>query len=183
MGIGITMTLPATIRLACKSAKIGFVFSRRGLILEACSSYFLPRLIGLSRAMHITTTGSIYPASHALLNELFSEILPTPEATLTRALELAEDIAKNTSNVIINMNKALMHHGPESAEGAHLLESKILAGLFGRKDNDEGVKSFLEKRAPKFRGRMPDDAPSVYPWWEPLDVAGGPKASTSKSKL
>ena len=177
------MTLPATIRLACKSAKIGFVFSRRGLVMEACSSYFLPRLIGLSRAMHLTATGSIYPASHPLLNELFSEVLPTPEATLARALDLAEDIANNTSNVSLNINKALMHHGADSAEGAHLLESKVLAGLFGCKDNEEGVKSFLEKRAPHFQGKMPDDAPSVYPWWEPLDIAGSPKASGLKSKL
>ena len=177
------MTLPATIRLACRSAKIGFVFSRRGLVMEACSSYFLPQLIGLSRAMHLTTTGSTYPASHPLLNELFSEVLPTPEATLSRALELAEDVAKSTSNVSLNMNKALMYHGPDSAEGAHLLESKILAGLFGRKDNNEGVKSFFEKRAPNFQGKMPDDAPSVYPWWDPLDIAGSPKASNLKSKL
>lgn len=123
--------------------------------MEACSSYFLPRLIGLSRAMYLTTTGSTYPTSHPLLNELFSEVLPTPEETLARALELAEDIAKNTSNVSININKALMHHGAESAEGAHLLVSKVLAGLFGQKDNSEGVKSFLEKRLPRFRGKMP----------------------------
>ena len=177
------MTLPATIRLACRSAKIGFVFSRRGLVMEACSSYFLPRLIGLSRAMHLTTTASIYPASDPLLNELFSEVLSTPEATLARALELAQDIAKYTSNVSINMNKALMHHGPESAEGAHLLESKLLAGLFGQKDNSEGVKSFLEKRPPQFQGKMPDVAPSVYPWWEPLDIAGSLKAWNPKPKL
>ena len=177
------MTLPATIRLACRSAKIGFVFSRRGLVMEACSSYFLPRLIGLSRAMHLTTTGSNYPASHPLLNELFSELLPTPEATLARALEMAEDVAKNTSNVSLNINKALMHHRAESAEGAHLLESKVLAGLFGQKDNSEGVKSFLEKRAPQFQGKMPDDAPCVYPWWEPLDIAGSLKASNPKPKL
>lgn len=177
------MTLPATIRLACRSAKIGFVFSRRGLVMEACSSYFLPRLIGLSRAMHLTTTGSTYPASHPLLNELFSEVLPTPEATLARALELAEDIAKNASNVSININKALMHYGAENAEGAHLLESKVLAGLFGQVDNSEGVKSFLDKRSPQFQGKMPDDAPSVYPWWEPLDIAGSPKSSGLKSKL
>ena len=92
-------------------------------------------------------------------------------------------MAKNTSNVSININKALMHHGPDSAEGAHLLESKILAGLLGCKDNNEGVKSFLEKRPPQFRGKMPDDAPSVYPWWQPLDIAYSPKASNLKSKL
>lgn len=96
---------------------------------------------------------------------------------------MAEDIAKNASNVSININKALMHYGAENAEGAHLLESKVLAGLFGQVDNSEGVKSFLDKRSPQFQGKMPDDAPSVYPWWEPLDIAGSPKSSGLKSKL
>ena len=82
--------------------------------------------------------------------KIFSKVLPTPEATLARALGLGEDIAKNTSNVSININKALIHHGAGSAEGAHLFESKALAGLFGQKENREGVKSFLDKRQPQF---------------------------------
>lgn len=183
VGIGIAMTLPAAIRLASSTAKVGFVFSRRGLVTEACSSYFLPRLIGLSRAMHLTATGSVYPASDPLLKDLFSEILPTPEATVSRALEMANDIAKNTSVVSTSLMKAMMHYGPNIPEGAHLLESRLLAGLFGSKDNDEGVKSFLAKRPPLFRGKMPDDAPGVYPWWEPVNVANTSKASETKSKL
>ena len=151
--------------------------------MEACSSYFLPRLIGLSRATHLTTTGSIYPASDPLLKDLFSEILPTPDATLARALELANDVSMNVSNISLNMNKAMMHYGPESAEGAHLIESRLLAGLFGSKDNIEGVQSFLEKRAPQFQGNVPNDAPSAYPWWEPVDTANSARASDRRSKL
>ena len=103
VGVGITMCLPACIRVAYAKAKIGFVFSRRGIIMEACSSYFLPRLIGHSRALHLTTTGSVYPADHPLYSTLFSEIMPTPQATLARALELADDVAKNTSTVSTKM--------------------------------------------------------------------------------
>jgi len=183
VGVGITMCLPATIRIACASAKIGFVFSRRGIIMEACSSYFLPRLIGTSRAMHLTTTGSIYPASHPLLNNLFSELLPTPEATLARALELADDVAKNTSPVSTKLMRDLMYRGPDSAEGTHLLDSKVIFGLFGSKDNDEGVRSFMEKRPASFQGKMPDDAPNAYPWWEPVNVVSSAKASKPVSKL
>ena len=177
------MTLPASIRVACASAKIGFVFARRGIVMEACSSYFLPRLIGMSRAMHLITTGSVYPASHPLLTNLLSEVQPTPEATVARALELADEVAKNTSTVSTKLMRDLMYRGANSAEGAHLLDSRIIFGLFGSKDNNEGVKSFFEKRPPNFQGKMPDDAPNAYPWWERVDVASSAKASPLGSKL
>lgn len=183
VGVGITMCLPATIRVAYAKAKIGFVFSRRGIIMEACSSFFLPRLIGHSRALHLTTTGSVYPADHPLFGTLFSEILPTPEATLKRGLEIADEIAKNTSTVSTKMMRDLMYRGPDSAEGAHLLDSKVIHGLFGGKDNTEGVKSFFEKRPPKFVGRLPDDAPDAWPWWQPVDVDYKVAAKESKAKL
>lgn len=183
VGVGITMCLPATIRLACAQSKIGFVFARRGIIMEACSSYFLPRLIGTSRAMHLVTTGSVYPASHPLLSNLFSEVLPTPEATVARALELADEVAKNTSTISTKLMRDLMYRGPDSAEGAHLLDSKVIFGLFGAKDNEEGVKSFFEKRPPNFQGKMPDDAPNTYPWWEPVNIASSPRVSKPASKL
>lgn len=184
VGVGITMCLPACIRIAYAKAKVGFVFSRRGIIMEACSSYFLPRLIGHSRALHLTTTGAVYPADHPLFGTLFSETCPTPEATLTRALELADEVAKNTSTVSIKMIRELMYRGPDSAEGAHLLESKIIHGLFGSKDNVEGVESFLQKRPVNFTGQVPQDAPDAYPWWQQIDIGDKPLDDTAaKSKL
>jgi enoyl-CoA hydratase/carnithine racemase len=90
----------------------------------AVSSFFLPRLIGTSRAMHLTTTGSVYPADHALFGHLFSETLPTPEATVARALELADEVAKNTSTISTKLMRDLMYRGPPSAEEAHLLDSR-----------------------------------------------------------
>jgi len=182
-GIGITLTLPAAIRVAYAKAKVGFVFSRRGLIMEACSSYFLPKLIGLSRALHLTTTGSVYPAEHPLMRELFSEILPTPEATVARALELADEIAKNTSTVSTKLMRDLMYRGPGSAEETHLLDSKVIHGLFGGKDNLEGVKSFFEKRPPNFTGTMVNDAPEAWPWWPQISIGYVPNAKDRASKL
>ena len=93
--------------------------------------------------MHLTTTGSVYAASHALLNDLFSKILPTPETTVARASELADDIVKNTSIVSTSLMRTMMHYGSDSAEGAHLLESRLPAGLFGSKDNNEGGEKLL----------------------------------------
>lgn len=184
VGVGITMTLPCAIRIASAKAKIGFVFARRGIIMEACSHYFLPKLIGLSRALHLTTTGSVYPADHNLLRELFSEVMPTPEATLKRALELADEVAKNTSTVSNKLMRDLMYRTPASAEEAHLLDSRVIHGLFGTPDNLEGVKSFFEKRSANFTGTMLENAPEAWPWWSQVDVGSVPKVTKLKaSKL
>ncbi|KAH8698699.1 enoyl-CoA hydratase/isomerase family protein [Talaromyces proteolyticus] len=149
VGVGITCTLPAAIRVAYQDAKIGFVFARRGVIMEGASAFFLPKLIGHSRALHLATTGGVYPASHPLLSNLFSELLPTPEATIARALELANDIAENTSVVATAIMRDLMWRTPSSAEETHLLNSRLIYDLFGSTDNTEGVASFFEKRKPQ----------------------------------
>jgi enoyl-CoA hydratase/carnithine racemase len=179
------MTLPACIRVAYEKAKIGFVFARRGIIMEACSSYFLPRLIGMSRALHLTTTGSVLPANHTLLDNLFSETLPTPEATLARALELADEVAKNTSTLSTKLMRDLMYRAPDSAEATHLLDSRMIHSLFGSKDNEEGIKSFFERRPPGFEGTMAEDAPEAYPWWDPVDIQRNTQVASKggKSKL
>jgi enoyl-CoA hydratase/carnithine racemase len=108
--------------------------------MEACSSYFLPRLIGLSRAIHLTTTGSTYPSTSPLLSNLFSEILPADQV-LPRALEIAGDIAQNTSLVSTKVMRDLMWRGPATAEETHLLDSRVLLELFGGEDKKEGVTS------------------------------------------
>ncbi|KAH8679858.1 enoyl-CoA hydratase/isomerase-like protein [Tricladium varicosporioides] len=169
VGVGITMTLPMSIRIVSERAKIGFVFARRGIVMEAASSYFLPRLIGLSRAMHLVTTGSVYPSTDPLLSQLFSEVVPE-DKVLERALEVADDVARNTSAVSTHLMKDLMWRGPGTAEGTHLLDSKILLELFEGKDKLEGVESFLKKRAPEFKGNMQENAPAAWPWWEPIDT-------------
>lgn len=184
VGIGITMTLPMNIRIAYKSAKIGFVFARRGLVMEACSSFFLPRLIGHSRAMTAITTGSTYLASDKVWDGLFSELVDTPEGVLPRALEVAEDVVRNTSGVSTYLMKELMYRDAGSPEGQHLLDSRIIYELFGSPDNTEGVQSFMQKRQAKFTGSMDNTNVTGYPWWMQVDVLGRPKAAPSgRSKI
>lgn len=170
VGVGITMCLPAAIRVAFSKAKIGFVFARRGIVMEGCSSYFLPRLIGRSRTLHLITTGEIYPADHALLHGLFSETLSSPEETLHRALEIADNAARNTSLISTKLMRDMVYRGPSTPEEAHLLESKILAEISGNVDQQEGGKSFLEKRPASFQGSMSTNAPPSWPWWTPVDI-------------
>ena len=171
--------------------------------MEACSSFFLPKLIGCSiphwvvfsklltsgcrmgRALHLVTTGAVYPANHPLLNGLFSETLDSPDKVLPRALELAEEITKNTSTVSTNLMRELMYRNPGSVEGAHLLDSSVNYSLLGSKDNKEGTDSFLEKRQPKFTDTMLKNAPIVYPWWESVDTSSRakPEGGSYKPKL
>jgi enoyl-CoA hydratase/carnithine racemase len=183
VGVGVTMTLPMNIRIVSDKAKIGFVFARRGIVMEAASSFFLPRLIGLSKAMHLVTTGSVYPSTDPLFRELFSEVLP-PEKVLPRALELADEIAKTTSAVSTHLMKDLMWRNPGTAEQTHLLDSKILLELFDGKDKREGIDSFLQKRPADFKGNMMDNAPNVWPWWDPIQTKAPESAKDIvKSKL
>ena len=136
----------------------------------------------MSKALHLTTTGSTYPASHPLLSDLFSETLSTPQEVLPRALEIADEIVKNTSTISTYLMKELMYRDTGSAEGQHLLDSRVIYELFSSKDNKEGVKAFLEKRAVDFKGTMQDDAPSAWPWWESVDTANRAVAKGYKFK-
>lgn len=132
--------------------------------------------------MHLVTTGATYPATHPLLNTLFSETLSTAEAVLPRALEIATEIVNNTSVVSFALTRDLMYRGPNSAEATHLLDSRLIHEIFDTRDHDEGVKAFLEKRAVSFAGTMEKDAPSAYPWWDNVETEPRPKAVKS-SKL
>lgn len=165
VGVGITMTLAATIRVVSEEAKVGFVFARRGIVMEACSSFFLPRLIGAGKAMHLVTTGAVYPAGHPLVRGLFSEVLP-PGDVLRRAVEIAEEVSGNCSGVSVAVMKDMIFRGGGSPEEAHMLESQVLFDMFRGRDFVEGVDSFREKRAARFEGTLEGDGPRVWPWWE-----------------
>lgn len=119
------------IRIALRSAKIGFVFARRGIIMEACSSFYLPRLIGHSRAMQAITTGAVYRADEPVFDGLFAELVDRAEDVLPKALGVAEEVVRNTSCVSTYLMKELMYRDSGSPEGQHLLDSRVIFDLFG----------------------------------------------------
>ncbi|KAI1752814.1 ClpP/crotonase [Xylaria castorea] len=169
VGVGITMTLPANVRVASSAAKVGFVFSRRGINTEACSSYFLPRILGAGRALTLLTTGSVYLASDPAVRDLFAEIVP-PERVVPRAVELAQEIADKTSGVAVRVMRDMLYKGaPATPEEAFLLESRVFFDLFRGRDSVEGIRSFLEKREPRFDAVWEQDRPTAWPWWEEKD--------------
>ncbi|HVS12782.1 MAG TPA: enoyl-CoA hydratase-related protein [Thermoanaerobaculia bacterium] len=167
VGVGITMTLPMDVRLAATTAKMGFVFTRRGMVPEACSSFFLPRVVGVGRAMEWMLTGRVFPAAEAHAAGLVSRVLE-PDALLPAAHELAREIAANTAPVSVALTRQMLWRqlSGSSPMQAHRIES---LGIYSRgrsRDVEEGVAAFLEKRPPSFPERVSTDLPSYYPWWE-----------------
>lgn len=167
VGVGITMALPFDVRLASTAAKFGFVFARRGIVPEACSSWFLPRVVGISRAMEWCATGRVFGADEALAGGLVRSI-HEPDDLLPAATELAGEIASSTSAVSVALTRALLWRmlGAPHPMDAHRLDSALMDEIGGNADVREGVLSFLEKRPPAFPGRVPGDLPAAYPWWE-----------------
>ena len=166
VGVGATMTLPMDIRLASRDAKMGFVFARRGIVPEACSSFFLPRVVGISRAMEWVATGRVFPASEALEGGLVSEVL-APEDLLPRAHELGREIAENTSSLSVALARQMMWRllGASHPMDAHRVDSLAIFKMGQSKDAYEGVQSFLEKRPAQFPGRVSQDLPDVFEDW------------------
>jgi enoyl-CoA hydratase/carnithine racemase len=166
VGIGATMTLPMDIRLAADDARVGFVFARRGIVPEACSSWFLPRVVGISRAMEWVSTGRVFSAQEALEGGLVRSLYPKDEL-LPAARALATEIAANTAPVSVALARRMMWRmlGAEHPMLAHRADSR---GMFYRgqsADAAEGVTSFLEKRAARFPDRVTDGLPDIMPTW------------------
>jgi enoyl-CoA hydratase/carnithine racemase len=166
VGVGITMTLPMDVRLASRDARIGFVFARRGIVPEAASSWFLPRLVGISQAMEWVATGRVFGAEEALAGRLVSRVLP-PEELLPAARALAREIADNTSAVSVALSRQMLWRmlGASHPMEAHRVDSRAIFAMGRSPDAYEGVASFLEKRAPRFGMRPSSDMPTFYPWW------------------
>jgi enoyl-CoA hydratase/carnithine racemase len=166
VGFGITLTLPMDIRLASTSARMGFVFTRRGVVPEACSTWFLPRLVGISRAAEWIFTGRVFAADEALRGGLVSQVVE-PERLLPTAHALAREIAEHTAPVSVALSRQLLWKllGADHPMDAHRLDSRCMAWTGRSADAVEGVTSFLEKRPPRFSGRPSADMPPFYPWW------------------
>ena len=165
-GLGATMLLPMDIRLASSSARFGFVFSRRGIVPEACATWFLPRVVGINRALEWAMSGRVFPASEALGTGLVRSIHPEDEL-LPAAYEIAREIVDNAAPVAVAMIRQMMWRllGAEHPMDAHRVDSRMNYWLGKSPDVVEGIEAFLAKRRPVFPMRMPDDAPESYPWW------------------
>ena len=172
VGVGVTMTLPMDIRIASSDARFGFVFARRGIVPEAASSWFLPRLVGVSQAAEWCFTGRVFPADEALAGRLVSRVVP-PDALLDTARGLAREIADNTSAVSVAVTRALLWRmlGADHPMEAHKVDSRLIHQLGRSPDAAEGVSAFLEKRPARFPMRPSIDLPGAWPWWGPRPFA------------
>jgi enoyl-CoA hydratase/carnithine racemase len=166
VGVGATMLLPMDIRLASTAAKFGFPFARRGLVPEACSTWFLPRAVGMQRAMEWVATGRVFPAEEALAAGLVRS-LHAPEDLMPAARAIALEVVREAAPVSVALSRQLMWRmlGADHPMEAHRQESRLLLDRGRSADVKEGVGSFLEKRPPKFAGRVATDMPPTYPWW------------------
>ena len=170
VGIGITMTLAMDIRMAADLARIGFVFSRRGIVPEACSSYFLPRIVGISQALEWTYSGKVFQADEALAGGLVRS-LHNPDELLPAAVSLAKEFSDGTSAISIALIRNMMWKmlGADHPMEAHKIDSRGIYSLGKSDETREGVESFLEKRPPDFPGKVSTDMPDFYPWWQPRE--------------
>ncbi|MFN3371727.1 MAG: crotonase/enoyl-CoA hydratase family protein [Sphingomonadaceae bacterium] len=168
VGVGATMQLPMDIRLASTQARFGFVFARRGIVPEACSSWFLPRLVGISRAMEWCATGRVFDAEEALAGGLVRS-LHAPEDLLPAARALAREIADNTAPVSVALTRQMLWRmlGADHPMEAHRVDSRAIYARGRQADAKEGVVSFLEKRPARFPDRVSADMPDFVPWWQP----------------
>lgn len=164
-GVGLTLTLPCDIRVAAENAKFGCVFTRRGLVPEAGSAWFLPQLVGLSTALKWCLTGALVPADEALAAGLVSEVVPAGEAE-NRARDLALEIAANCSPVALALTRRMLWRfsGQAGPQGALGVDAALNIALGARADVHEGVAAFLEKRGPDFPLQVSTDMPDT-PWW------------------
>lgn len=174
VGVGITMTLAMDIRIASETAqKIGFVFNRRGVVPEGCSTFFLPRIVGISRAAELILTGRLFNAREGLEMGLFSRVVPAEEL-LTTARQIAREIADNTSAVSTALARQLLWKMLCETDpmNTHILESKGFGYMLDSEDSKEGVLSFKERRPSRFTMKPSSHMPDFYPWWRDKPFPG-----------
>ena len=167
VGVGVTMQLAMDVRLASEAARYGFVFTRRAIVMEACSSWFLPRLVGPQQALEWVMTGRVFSAEEALRGRLVRSIYK-PDELLPAAYALAREIADNTAPVSVALNRQMIWKmlGADHPMEAHKVDSKGIYARGKSADVKEGVSAFLEKRAAKFPMKVSDGMPSYFPWWQ-----------------
>lgn len=167
VGVGVTMTLPMDIRLASTAAKFGFVFSRRGIVPEAASSWFLPRLVGISRAMEWVASGEVFPAEEAMAGGLVRSV-HEPDDLLPAAYALARRLTESSSPVSIAVARKMMWRmlGADHPMAAHKVDSRGILERGRSEDVKEGINSFFEKRAPQFPDKVSDGLGTIFSDWD-----------------
>jgi enoyl-CoA hydratase/carnithine racemase len=167
VGVGVTMQLAMDVRLASENARFGFVFARRGLVPEACGTWFLTRVVGISQALEWTLTGRVFSAHEALEGRLIKKIYK-PEELLPAARALAREIADNTAPVSVALTRQMLWQMlcADHPIEAHKIDSRAIRSRGASADAKEGVTSFLEKRPAKFPNKVSTDMPSFFPWWQ-----------------
>ena len=167
VGIGATMLLPMDTRICSDQARFGFVFAKRGIVPEAASSWFLPRLIGINKALELCYTGKVISAEEAKEIRLVSEIL-NQDKLIDRAIEIAKEFTAESSQISIALTRQMMWRmlGADDPMEAHKIDSRAVFELGQSGEAIEGVNSFLEKRPPSFPGKVSKDMPSFFPWWD-----------------
>jgi enoyl-CoA hydratase/carnithine racemase len=165
VGVGATMILPADYRLAADDSRFGFVFSRRGIYPEGGSTWFLPRLVGMGRALDWMVSGRLIPAREALRSGLVSAVHPAADV-LDKAYELARELVQKTAPVSVAVIRQALYRmsALDSPEPAFDLDSRLIASCAHSADAVEGVVSFLERRPPAFKGLTGSDQPDFLPW-------------------
>lgn len=172
VGIGSTMTLPMDFRLASTNARFGFVFVRRGIVPEAASSWFLPRVVGINQALDWCLSGRVFDAAEALRGGLISEVCE-PDALLPRAQEIAREIVQNAAPVSVALTRQMLWRGlcADQPMMAHRVDSRAILARSLSADAAEGVNSFFEKRPANFPMKVSDGMPDFFPWWDELGYA------------
>lgn len=167
VGIGATMQLAMDVRMASEAARFGFVFARRGIVPEAGSSWFLPRLVGISQALEWCFSGRVFGADEALNGGLVRSVHKADDL-LPAARALALEIAENTAPVSVALTRQMMWRmlGAASPWDAHRLDSRAIWARGRTEDAKEGVMSFLEKRPPVYPDKVSRDMPDFFPWWD-----------------
>ena len=173
VGVGVTMTLPMDIRIASSAARFGFVFARRGIVPEACSSWFLPRLVGISQAAEWCYTGRVFPAEEALAGRLVSRVVAPDDLLATARALAARDRRQHLGACRSTLTRALLWRmlGADHPMEAHKVDSKCIYWMGRSADAREGVTAFLEKRPAQFTMRPSGDLPATWPWWTPRRFA------------
>jgi enoyl-CoA hydratase/carnithine racemase len=167
VGVGVTMTLPMDIRLASETSKFGFVFAKRGIVPEACSSYFLPRVVGIQQATEWVFTGRLIEAPEALQAGLVRSVHAADDL-VPAARALAQEIAQNTAPVSIALSRQMLWRmmGASHPMEAHRVDSRGIKERGKSADSQEGVMSFLEKRQAQYPDRVSEGIPDIFPQWQ-----------------